>query len=141
MSATALLAVATTLAGAIGAASFLLQARHMVVRGRAEDVSLGFFVSIAGGYLVWLLYGITIGDVPLIVVDSVGMASVSVTLLVALRLQAHPRVIRPVSARARYDAALAERGGSPEAQGAIAKPAVLTADWLAAGSVAVTDAR
>lgn len=86
-SASSLLAAITTMYGVFGASSSLLQARRMVGRSRSEDVSLGFLATVTGGYLIWLLYGISIANVPLIAVDSAGLASGAVTCSIALRLR------------------------------------------------------
>ncbi len=87
---TQVLGAAATLYGLGGALSVLLQARRMHVRGTSGDVSLRFFGVYVGGFAVWLLYGLGIGDVPVIVVHAVGLLSGTVTLAVALRLAAAP---------------------------------------------------
>ena len=84
---TQLLGAAATLYGLGGALSVLLQARRMHVRGTSGDVSVRFFAVYVGGFAVWLLYGIAIGDVPVIVVHAVGLVCGTVTLAVAIRLR------------------------------------------------------
>jgi MtN3 and saliva related transmembrane protein len=84
---TQLLGAAATLYGLGGALSVLLQARRMHVRGTSGDVSVRFFAVYVGGFAVWLLYGIGIGDFPVIVVHAVGLLCGTVTLAVALRLR------------------------------------------------------
>ena len=84
---TQLLGAAATLYGLGGALSVLLQARRMRARGTSGDVSVRFFAVYVGGFAVWLLYGIGIGDVPVIVVHAVGLVCGAVTLAVALRLR------------------------------------------------------
>ena len=84
---TQLLGAAATLYGLGGALSVLLQARRMHVRGTSGDVSVRFFAVYVGGFAVWLLYGIGIGDLPVIVVHAVGLVCGTVTLAVALRLR------------------------------------------------------
>ena len=86
---TQLLGAAATLYGLGGAFSVLLQARRMHVRGTSGDVSVRFFAVYVGGFAVWLLYGIGIGDLPVIVVHAVGLVCGSITLTVALRLRGH----------------------------------------------------
>ena len=81
------LGAAATLYGLGGALSVLLQARRMHVRGTSGDVSARFFAVYVGGFAVWLLYGLGIGDVPVIVVHAVGLVCGTVTLAVALRLR------------------------------------------------------
>src|SRR5918994_2949812 len=86
---TQLLGAAATLYGLGGALSVLLQARRMRARGTSGDVSVRFFAVYVGGFAVWLLYGIGIGDLPVIVVHAVGLVCGTVTLAVALRLRGH----------------------------------------------------
>ena len=84
---TQLLGAAATLYGLGGALSVLLQARRMHARGTSGDVSVRFFAVYVGGFAVWLLYGLGIGDLPVIVVHAVGLVCGTVTLAVALRLR------------------------------------------------------
>lgn len=81
------LGAAATLYGLGGAFSVLLQARRMHVRGTSGDVSARFFAVYVGGFAIWLLYGLGIGDVPIIVVHAVGLLCGTVTLAVAIRLR------------------------------------------------------
>ena len=71
--------------GAAGAA--LLQARQVVRRRSSCEVSARFFATYAGGYAVWLLYGLSIDSMPLILVDAVGLACGLVTLAITLRMR------------------------------------------------------
>lgn len=81
------LGATATLYGLGGALSVLLQARRMHVRGTSGDVSARFLAVYVGGFAIWLLYGLGIGDVPIIVVHAVGLLCGTVTLAVALRLR------------------------------------------------------
>jgi uncharacterized protein with PQ loop repeat len=76
-----------TLYGVGAAATALLQARQVVRRGSSCDVSARFFATYAGGYLVWLLYGVSIESVPLILVDAAGLLCGLVTLAVTLTMR------------------------------------------------------
>ena len=76
-----------TLYGLGGALSVLLQARRMYVRGTSGDVSARFLTVYVGGFAIWLLYGLGIGDVPIIVVHAVGLACGAITLAVLLWLR------------------------------------------------------
>ena len=84
---TQILGAAATVYGLGGALSVLLQARRMHLRGTSGDVSARFFAVYVGGFAIWLLYGLGIGDVPIILVHAVGLLCGSVTLAVALRLR------------------------------------------------------
>jgi hypothetical protein len=82
-----LLATAVTAYGVVAALTVLLQARQMLARRASCEVSGRFFAAYAGGYALWLLYGLSVGNVPLIVVDTVGLLCGGLTLAVALSLR------------------------------------------------------
>ena len=92
------LGTAATLYGLGGAFSVLLQARRMHVRGTSGDVSVRFFAVYVGGFAIWLLYGLGIGDVPIILVHAVGLLCGTVTLTVALRLRGSAVAAKTLSA-------------------------------------------
>jgi uncharacterized protein with PQ loop repeat len=94
-SASQLLAPAATAYGVFAALAALLQTRQMLARRASCDVSARFFGAYAGGYAIWLLYGLSVGDVPLIIVDVVGLVCGGVTLVVALALRGS--LLRPSS--------------------------------------------
>ena len=50
-------------------------------------MSARFFATYAGGYAVWLLYGVSIESVPLILVDAAGLLCGLVTLTITLRMR------------------------------------------------------
>ena len=87
MPASDLLAAVATVYGVCGALGSLLQARQIVRRGSSCDVSARFFGLYAGGYAIWLLYGISIGSAPLILVDLAGVICGGTTLIVTLRMR------------------------------------------------------
>jgi uncharacterized protein with PQ loop repeat len=107
--ATQALGAVATLYGLGGALSVLLQARRMHARGTSGDVSVRFFAVYVGGFAVWLLYGIGIGDVPVIVVHAVGLVCGTVTLAVALRLRG-PAAVAATSRSGVEDRARARPG-------------------------------
>jgi MtN3 and saliva related transmembrane protein len=67
--------------------ALLLQVRTMLRRDSSQDVSLTFLGTTSGGYLIWLLYGLGIGSMPLILSDAVGLACSLVAVAVAFRLR------------------------------------------------------
>jgi uncharacterized protein with PQ loop repeat len=81
------LGAAAMLYGIGGALSVLLQARQMLARGTSCDVSARFLTIYVGGYAVWLLYGLSLGNLPIIAVDGLGLVCGTLTLTVALRLR------------------------------------------------------
>ena len=90
-----LLGTVATAYGVVAPLSALLQARQMLARRSSREISLRFFASWVGGYVIWLLYGLSAGSTPLIVVDAVGLLCGGLTLAVALVLR---RDTRPPSA-------------------------------------------
>jgi uncharacterized protein with PQ loop repeat len=90
-----LLGFVATAYGVFAALAALMQARQMLARRASCDVSARFFAAYAGGYAIWLLYGLSVGSVPLIVVDCVGLLCGGLTLAVALSLRGS--LLRPGS--------------------------------------------
>jgi uncharacterized protein with PQ loop repeat len=82
-----LLGTAAMAYGVIAALTAVLQVRQMISRRASCDVSARFFSTYAGGYLIWLLYGLTIGSLPLIVVDTIGLICGALVLTVVLALR------------------------------------------------------
>ena len=82
-----LLGMAATAYGVLAALSVLLQTRQMLARRASCEVSGRFFALYAGGYAIWLLYGLSVGNVPLTIVDAVGVLCGGLTLAVTLSLR------------------------------------------------------
>jgi MtN3 and saliva related transmembrane protein len=104
------LGILATLYGFGAAGAALLQARQILRRGSSCDVSARFFATYAGGYAIWLLYGLAIGSVPLILVDVAGLVCGVITLAITLRMRGS--LLRP-----RSWAACAERGAKAVEEG------------------------
>lgn len=71
--------------GAAGAG--LLQARRLLQMRSSCEASALFFAVYAGGYALWLVYGLSIGSLPLVIVNGIGFVSAALTLAVALSLR------------------------------------------------------
>jgi uncharacterized protein with PQ loop repeat len=87
MTMSAVLGGAAVLYGVGGALSVLLQARQMLARGASCDVSARFLAVYVGGYAIWLLYGFSLGNFPIVSVHALGLVCGVVTLAIALRLR------------------------------------------------------
>jgi uncharacterized protein with PQ loop repeat len=87
MNASHLLGIIATLYGVGAAAAALLQARQLLRRRTSCDVSARFFAAYAGGYAIWLLYGLSVGSIPLILVDTAGLLCGGLTLAITLALR------------------------------------------------------
>ena len=92
---TQFLSTVATVYGVLGALKTLLQTRQMLARRTSCDVSARFLASYAGGYAIWLTYGLSTGSLPLTVVDTVGLLCAGLTLAVALSLRGS--LIRPAT--------------------------------------------
>ena len=71
--------------GAAGAG--LLQVRRLLEARSSCEASVLFFAVYAGGYAVWLAYGISLGSLPLVIVNGLGFVCATLTLGVALSLR------------------------------------------------------
>lgn len=87
MTISAVMGGAAMVYGVGGALSVLLQARQMLARGASCDVSARFLGVYVGGYAIWLMYGFSLGNFPIISVHALGLVCGVVTLAIALRLR------------------------------------------------------
>src|SRR5215472_9244253 len=109
---TQFLGTAATVYGVLGALKSLLQARQMLARRTSREVSARFLASYAGGYAIWLTYGLSSGSLPLIVVDTVGLLCGGLTLIVALSLRGS--LIRPATWNGRDPTSITPRSAAPD---------------------------
>jgi uncharacterized protein with PQ loop repeat len=101
-----------TVYGVLGALKSLLQARRMLARRTSGEVSALFLASYAGGYAIWLAYGLSAGSLPLIVVDTVGLLCAGLTLAVALSLRGS--LIRPATWNGHTMTSISPRPAAPD---------------------------
>ena len=82
-----MIALLVTAYGVGAAGAGLLQVRQMLEGRRSCEVSALFFAIYAGGYAIWLAYGVSIGSAPLVIVDGLGVVCATLTLAIALSLR------------------------------------------------------
>jgi len=82
-----MLVLLVTAYGVGAAAAGLLQVRQLLERRRSCEVSALFFAVYAGGYALWLAYGVSIDSLPLVIVDATGVLCATLTLAIALSLR------------------------------------------------------
>jgi len=82
-----MLTLLVTAYGVGAACAALFQTRQLLGSRRSCEVSARFFAVYAGGYAIWLVYGMSIGSLPLIVVDGIGVVSATATLAIVLSLR------------------------------------------------------
>jgi uncharacterized protein with PQ loop repeat len=88
-----LLAVAATSWGVLMAASPLLQIRRMRATRSSADFSIGYISVLIVGFVLWLSYGISIGNPALIISNSAALCFGLLTILVAVRLRRPPTAV------------------------------------------------
>jgi MtN3 and saliva related transmembrane protein len=88
---TEFLAVAATGWGIAMAASPLLQIRRMRTTGSSADLSIGYLSVLQVGFVLWLAYGLTLGNPALIVSNSAALCFGLLTIAIARRM--HRRMI------------------------------------------------
>ena len=87
MNVTTTLGLAAAAFGVATGLSPLLQVRHMVARGSSAYVSLPFLLVLLVGFVLWLAYGVALGNTALIVSNAVAITSYAITTAAVLRLR------------------------------------------------------
>lgn len=78
------LAVCATIAGVLMALSPYLQIRRMRRTRSSNDVSLLYMSMLAGGFIVWLAYGLSIQNWAMMISNTASLVFMLITILVAL---------------------------------------------------------
>ena len=66
-------------------ASFVPQAIKTIRTKQTKDLSLGMYSLITIGVLLWLIYGIIIGDLPIIVANAITISFASIILYLKIK--------------------------------------------------------
>ncbi|MGH2750090.1 MAG: SemiSWEET family sugar transporter [Actinomycetota bacterium] len=69
--------------GIVMALSPVLQIRKILTRRSSDDVSIGYFFVLLAGFALWLAYGLSIGNLVLIVPNSVALCVAVATIVIA----------------------------------------------------------
>ena len=80
-----------SLAGAFTTISFVPQVVKTWRSGCAEDLSLFMFALFSAGVLLWLVYGIALGSLPIVFANGVTLVLALIILLLKLRYSLHRR--------------------------------------------------
>lgn len=115
-----ILAVAAVIAGLVMAGSPILQIRRMRRTRSSMDVSLLYLSLLSLGLVVWLAYGLALGNPAMIVSNSASLAVMTVTIATALRYRREGthRAAAGLAAEAQAKAAKATEGAPDVAGGA-----------------------
>jgi MtN3 and saliva related transmembrane protein len=88
------LAIAASSAGVLMGLAPVLQIRRMLRERSSAQVSVGYFLILLAGFLLWIAYGISLRNPALIVPNSVALLVTTTVITVALRLRRRPTVTR-----------------------------------------------
>jgi MtN3 and saliva related transmembrane protein len=81
------LAVIAATTGIVMATAPVLQIRRMFVRRSSDDLSLAYLGVLLIGFVVWISYGISLGNFALIIPNFVALIVTVTTIVVALRFR------------------------------------------------------
>lgn len=81
------LAIGAATWGVVMALSPLLQIRKMLERRSSEDVSIGYFLVLIVGFVLWFAYGASIGSLTIMIPNSVALVVALVTVTIARLLR------------------------------------------------------
>jgi len=85
-----LLAAVAATWGTLMAISPFLQIRRILIRRSAADVSLGYMSVLQVGFALWVAYGVALGNLALIVPNSVAFLVGLTTIVLAWNYRAGP---------------------------------------------------
>ncbi len=89
------LAVAASSWGVLMGIAPLLQIRRMLRERSSRDVSLGYFMILLAGFLLWISYGVAAGNLVLVIPNSVALLVGVALVMVVLRLRRRRAGERP----------------------------------------------
>lgn len=84
MNATDALGAAALVAGLLMAVSPALQVRRMFQTRSSRDYSIGYPALLSGGFVLWLAYGVALGNLPMMLSNTASLAFMLATIGVAL---------------------------------------------------------
>ena len=87
MNTTTVLAVTAAACGVLMGLAPLLQLRRVAVRRSSADVSIAYLGVLLVGFTLWLSYGVSIANAPLIVSNVVALTTNVLTIATVLRFR------------------------------------------------------
>ncbi len=81
------LAIIAATWGVMMALSPLLQLRRILERRSSADISLAYLAVLEVGFTLWVAYGVALGNVAIIVPNSVALLVGAATIAIALRFR------------------------------------------------------
>lgn len=87
MTVTDALAIAATAAGLIMAVAPALQVRRMLQTRSSRDVSVGYLGMLCVGFVIWVSYGVSLGNLPMMITNTASLTLMVATIAVALHFK------------------------------------------------------
>lgn len=84
MNVTDTLGAAALIAGLLMAVSPVLQVRRMLQTRSSRDFSIGYPTLLSVGFVLWLAYGVALGNLPMMLSNTASLSFMLVTIGVAL---------------------------------------------------------
>jgi uncharacterized protein with PQ loop repeat len=81
------LAVIAATTGIVMATAPVLQIRRMFETRSSDDLSIAYLGVLLVGFLVWISYGVSLGNLALIIPNTVALVVTVTTIVVALRFR------------------------------------------------------
>jgi MtN3 and saliva related transmembrane protein len=85
------LAVVAATMGVVMAAAPVLQIRRMFVTRSSKDVSIAYLGVLLVGFAVWIAYGVSLGNLALVVPNAVAIVVTLTTVIIAWRFRTAAR--------------------------------------------------
>ena len=73
--------------GIVMALSPVLQIRRILDRRSSDDVSISYFLVLLFGFTLWIAYGISIGNLILVIPNTVAVCVAVLTIVIARRFR------------------------------------------------------
>ena len=77
-----ILAILATLFGTVMSVANFPQTYRIIKRKSSSDVSILTYMMLTPGTLLWVLYGISLGNLPIIIVNSIGSIGIISVIIV-----------------------------------------------------------
>lgn len=108
------LAVAASSWGVLMGVAPVLQIRRMLREHSSRDVSLGYFLILLAGFVLWISYGIAAGSMALVIPNAVALLVGIALVTVAVRLR-HERADKARSRAGRHGLPMLSTRRTPRA--------------------------
>lgn len=86
-----ILGIAAGAWGVVMALAPVLQIRRMIIRRSAADLSLGYFAVLLPGFALWIGYGLSGRDWPLVIPNAIALTVGTLTLLTGVVIRRRQR--------------------------------------------------